>query len=266
MLFLALGCGPNDHKRKTKPILFNAGLVREIDTIFQSKNINGCFIIHNMSRDTSLIYNPQRAQQIFLPASTFKILNSMIALECGVVKDENEIIRWDSVERSIPIWNQEHNMRTGIKNSVVWFYQELARRIGEDQMQIWIDSVGYGNQQIGKEIDNFWLVGDLRISPMEQVKFLKKFIEEDLPFRMDIIKTVKEMLIEDKNDAYIFRAKTGWATFGVPVGWYVGYIEMDDDIYIFVNNIEIQDREDANSRKEITKEVFKKVFNIDLNI
>jgi len=133
-------------------------------------------------------------------------------------------------------------------------------------MQLWVDSVSYGNQQIGKNMDDFWLVGDLRISPLQQVEFLKKFVTEDLPFREDIIKTVKEILIEDKTDAYVFRAKTGWATFGIPVGWYIGYIEINEDAYIFVNNIEIRDSADAKERKEITKEVFNEVFNIDLNI
>ena len=190
----------------------------------------------------------------------------MIALQCEVIKDENEVIKWDSVPRSIPIWNQDHNMRTGIKNSVVWFYQEVARRIGEDQMQSWVDSVGYGNQQIGKKIDNFWLVGDLRITPMEQLDFLKRFIAEELPFDKEVIKTVKDILVEDKGEGYTLRAKTGWADFGTPVGWYVGYLELDGNTYVFVNNIEIRDSDDAEARKEITREVFHKVFDIELNI
>lgn len=266
VLLVAIGCRSNDDNQETVSSFLNQKLVTDIESVFKSRDIKGCFILHDLKADTSIIYNPQRAQQSFLPASTFKILNSMIALECGVVEDEIEVIRWDSVERSIPIWNQEHNMRTGIKNSVVWFYQELARRIGEERMQTWVDSVSYGNQQIGREIDNFWLVGDLRISPIEQVEFLKKLIEEDLPFKKEVISTVKDILIEDENDTYTFRAKTGWATKGIGVGWYVGYLEIDGRTYIFVNNLEIQDAEDANARKEITKEVFKKVSNIDLNI
>jgi len=244
----------------------NTGLVWEMETAFSNRKINGCFILYDVENDISIIYNPERAKQRYLPASTYKILNSLIALECEVVEDENELIQWDGIERPIFIWNQNHTMKTGIKYSVVWFYQELARRIGEEQMQVWVDSVPYGNQQIGKEIDNFWLVGDLRISPMEQVEFLKKFVEEDLPFRKDVIKTVKAILIEDKSDTHVFRAKTGWADYGTPVGWYVGYIEINGKTYIFVNNIEIRSNQDANSRKEITKEIFKAAFNIDLNI
>lgn len=255
----------NEKTSITSSVLY-PGLISKIEASFSRRNINGCFILYDLQNDTSVIYNQDRANQKFLPASTFKILNSLIALECEVIMDENEVILWDSVERSFSIWNQDHTLKTGIKNSVVWFYQELARRIGEERMQKWVDSVGYGNQQISKEIDNFWLVGDLRISPLEQVEFLKKFIVEDLPFQDDIIKTVKEILIVDKTDAYVLRAKTGWATFGIPVGWYIGYIKIKGDTYIFVNNIEIRDSTDARARKEITREVFKAIFNIDLSI
>ena len=241
-------------------------LLDEIEVTFKKKDINGCFILHDVDLDTSLIYNVFRSKQKFLPASTFKILNSLIALECEVVADEYEVIPWDSVERQISIWNRDHNMKTGIKYSVVWFYQELARRIGEDRMQAYVDSVGYGNQHIGKHVDDFWLVGDLRISPLDQVEFVKRFIKEDLPFQKENIETVKEILIEDSNEAYIFRAKTGWADYGIPVGWYVGYIELDGKTYVFVNNIEINSSEDARSRKEITKEIFRAAFDIDLKI
>lgn len=251
---------------KDKQLYFNDQSLQVIDEVFEKRDIVGSFILYDYYNDTQLIYNEDRAKEAFLPASTFKILHSLIALECGVVDDENEVILWDGTERPIPIWNQDHTMKTGIKYSVVWFYQELARRIGEERMQLWVDSVGYGNQLLSKQIDNFWLLGDLRITPIEQVHFLKKLIDEDLPFGINHIHTVKEILIEDKSERYVFRGKTGWADFGVPVGWYVGYIEIDGRTFIFVNNIEINSSEDALARKEITKEIFKEVFNIDLSI
>ena len=95
---------------------------------------------------------------------------------------------------------------------------------------------------------------------------MTRFVEEDLPFAKENIRIVKEILIEDRSDHYIFRAKTGWSDFGTPVGWYIGYIEIDEAKYIFVNNIEIRDNDDAGARKEITKEVFNAAFNIELKI
>jgi len=267
IIFLSNCSGSTKNEESSSsPAVLDTGLVWEMETAFSNRKINGCFILYDVENDISIIYNLERAKQRYLPASTYKILNSLIALECEVVEDENELIQWDGIEQPISIWNQNHTMKTGIKYSVVWFYQELARRIGEGQMQVWVDSVSYGNQQIGNSIDDFWLVGELRISPMEQVEFLKKFVAEDLPFRKDVIKTVKEILIEDKSDTYVFRAKTGWADYGTPVGWHVGYIEIKGRTFIFVNNIEIGNSADATARKEITKEVFKKTFDIDLNI
>lgn len=102
----------------------------KIESVFHENGIEGCFILYDVQNDTSIIYNQLRATQQFLPASTFKIPNSLIALECEAIHDENEVIAWDSVKRFVPAWNKDHNLRTGIKNSVVWFYQELARRIG----------------------------------------------------------------------------------------------------------------------------------------
>ena len=79
------------------------GLVSEIEASFSKRDINGCFILYDLVNDASIIYNPKRARQKFLPASTYKILNSLIALECEVIEDETEVIQWDSVERSIPV-------------------------------------------------------------------------------------------------------------------------------------------------------------------
>lgn len=244
----------------------NSNLLKEMERSFEKRMISGCFILYDLEEDTSMIYNVERSEQMFLPASTFKILNSLIALECEVVKDELEVIKWDGKKRQISVWNQDHNMKSGIKYSVVWFYQELARRIGEDRMQAYVDSVQYGNRQIGKHIDDFWLVGDLRISPKQQIEFLKKLIAEDLPFQKNNIKVVKEILVEDSNETYVFRAKTGWADYGTPVGWYVGYIELKGKTYVFANNLEIRGNQDARARKEIAKEIFKSAFNVDLNI
>ena len=247
-------------------MIFNDSTYTIIEGVFQKRGINGCFILYDVENDTNIIYNQPRTVQQFLPAYTYKILNSLIALECRVIEDENEIISWDSVERFVPAWNKDQNLRTGIKYSVVWFYQELARRIGEARMQSWVDRIKYGNMDIGSEIDNFWLVGELRITPMEQLHFLKKFSNGDLPFNKEHINTVQEILIEDRNDQYVFRAKTGWADFGQPIGWYIGYIVYNGKTFIFVNNIDINSNEDAKARKAIVREVFKELLNIDLKV
>lgn len=259
-------CINTSQKELDKTSIFNDNSLGKIEAEFLKSGIKGCFILHDVENDTSIIYNQARTTQQFLPASTFKILNSLIALECEVIQNENEIIAWDSVERVAPAWNKDHNLRTGIKYSVVWFYQELARRIGVERMQSWVNDIEYGNRNIGNKIDDFWLVGDLRITPMEQLEFLKRFSVGDLPFKQEHIKTVQEMLVEDQTDQYIFRAKTGWADKGQAIGWYVGYIILDGKTFIFINNIDINSNKDAKARQVIVKEIFKELLNIDLSI
>jgi len=239
-------------------------IVREA---FQKRNVEGCFVLYDVERDTALIFNRDRSTQEFLPASTFKIANSLIALECKAVRDVDEVIAWDSVKRFIPAWNGDQNMRTAFRYSVVWFYQELARRIGQKQMNEWVRKLKYGNMHAGPGVDDFWLQGDLRITPMQQVDFLHRLMEEDLPVKKKNIAAVKDIMIEEKTDRYTLRTKTGWADADRSIGWYVGWIEIGDKNYIFVNNIDIIDEDkDVKARKEIVKEILDATFQIDLGI
>lgn len=151
-----------DNSGSTSTIILNKTVKGIIESAFQKKRINGCFILYDLEKDTSIIYNITRAVQQFLPASIFKMPNSLIALECGVIENKNEIILWDNVERFVPAWNKDHDLRSAIKNSVVWYYQELARRAGEERMQDWVNEIHYGNRKIGNKIDIFWLDGNLR--------------------------------------------------------------------------------------------------------
>jgi beta-lactamase class D len=237
-----------------------------MEKAFTQRQITGCFILYNIEKDTAIVYNPTRINAPFLPASTFKIPNSLIALETGAISGEAEVIHWDGVERQIAAWNQDQNLQSAMKYSAVWFYQELARRIGQKRMQEYVTKMHYGNMKAGPVIDTFWLEGDIRITPQEQLEFLKKLINDDLPFKQENIDTVKKILIVDQHDRYVFRAKTGWAMRQQNIGWYVGYMEIDGQTWIFVNNIDIKKDEDAAARKDIVKEVIDTLFHTNLSL
>ena len=221
---------------------------------FQDLDIEGSIIIYDLNQNLTHQHNPERNATPFLPASTFKILNSLIALETGVIANDLSILTWDGVNRSIPAWNQDHNMRTAFPASTVWFYQVLARRIGHERMQQWVAAANYGNQTIGgnEAIDTFWLNGDLRITPQEQIQFLQRLQSNDLPFSEDTIATVKDIMIVERTPDYTIRAKTGWALAG-EVGWYVGYVEQSENTYFFATNIDIRDQADLKNRAEVTR-------------
>ena len=225
-------------------------------SFYDRYNVSGCMLIYDLTKNEYLIYNNKRCNESFIPASTFKILNSLIALETGVIKDENQVIPWDSVNRQYDKWNMDQTLRTAIKYSAVWAYQEIARRIGEQRMQHYVDSVKYGNCNISGGIDRFWLAGELRITPLQQVEFLRRLYSDDLPFSKRNLDIVKDIMINDQTGNYILRGKTGWADI---TGWYVGYLEENDNVYFFANNIDIVNEQDIKARIEIVKDIFNSI-------
>lgn len=230
---------------------------------FRDLGVEGSILIYDSKNDRVFQHNPQRNLTDFPPASTFKILNSLISLETGVISDELAVLTWDGIPRELPQWNRDLNMREAMKISAVWFYQVLARRVGYNRMQQWVTEVEYGNQQIGKaeEIDRFWLNGKLRITPEDQVLFLQRLYQNKLPFSQRAMSIVKDILINEQTPDYTLRGKTGWYGFGddsIPnIGWYVGYLEKGENVYYFATNIDIRTPKDAANRIELTRRCLK---------
>ena len=149
---------------------------------FTDEGTAGTFVGYKVDEDLVIASDKDRSGQAMLPASTFKIPNSVIALETGVVGDpDKDIFKWDGVVRSIEAWNRDHTLRSAIAASAVPVYQEIARRIGADRMQKFVDLFGYGNRDIGGGIDQFWLTGNLRISPIQQIDFVDRLRRGKLP-------------------------------------------------------------------------------------
>ncbi|MBD2098398.1 class D beta-lactamase [Trichocoleus sp. FACHB-591] len=227
---------------------------------FQELGVDGSIIIYDKNRDRFYEHNPTRNATAFFPASTFKILNALISLETGVIRDDLAILTWDGVQREIPAWNRDTNLRQAFKDSTVWFYQVLARRNGHEQMQKFVEQANYGNRQIGTpdRIDHFWLEGPLQITPRQEIEFLQRLKRNDLPFSKRTIDLVKNIMIMEQTPDYILRGKTGWVTEISPgVGWLVGYLEQNNNVYFFAANIAMSTMEDAPKRLELTRRSFK---------
>ena len=159
----------------------------------------------------------------------------MIALDSKAVRDENETIAWDGVVREYPFWNHDHTMRSAISVSTVWFYQELARRVGEKKMDEMVRAAEYGNMDTSKSLIDFWLGGgSLKISPNEQTGFLAKLVRNQLPFSLHSQSVVKEIMRLEKRDGVTLSGKTGSCG---GIGWFVGFIERDDTINVFAFQI-----------------------------
>lgn len=152
-------------------------------------------------------------------------------------------------------------MVNAFKYSAVWFYQELARKIGLEKMQYYITLNHYGNEDISGGIDLFWLSGGLRISADEQIEMLKKIYKNDLEFSQRSMDIVKQIMIYDQTEAYIIRAKTGWAMRGEDqIGWFIGYVEKGSDVYFFGTNLQSKEPEEGfKSRQAITFNILKEL-------
>jgi beta-lactamase class D len=241
VLMVLVGCGGRPAAPLPSATQVTAVPTREAELDLQTyfQEFAGAFVLYDRDSARYTRYNPERCSERFLPASTFKILNSLIGLETGVIPDENHVIRWDGTKHGIESWNQDHTLKTAIQNSVVWYYQELARRVGKERMQSYIDAVGYGNQDLSGPIEAFWLDGSLQISPDEQVEFLRRLYEGDLPFSGRSMKLVKEILVLERTDRYQLSGKTGSGQAGnLYIGWFVGFLEEEKNVYFFAANIQ----------------------------
>ncbi|GAC1648971.1 MAG: class D beta-lactamase [Bradyrhizobium sp.] len=200
----------------------------------------------------------ERSGEAKLPASTFKIPNSVIALETGVVGDpDQDVFKWDGVVRAIEAWNRDHTMRTAIAASAVPVYQEIARRIGMERMQNYLDRFEYGNRDIGGGIDQFWLTGNLRIDPVQQIDFVDRLRRGVLPVSKRSQDLVRDILPVTKVGDSIIRAKSGLlgAELGKPsLGWMVGWAEKGSAQTVFALNMDCREPRHIADRMNITRQ------------
>lgn len=162
------------------------------------------------------------------PASTFKIPHSMIALETGVVDGPDTVLPWDHQEYSNPSWNQDLSFREALRYSCFPCYRAIARKVGDAGEQQWVNKLDYGNHDTSGGVDKFWIWGGMRISPLQQIDFLRRFDGDKLPISARTADIVRDIMTLDVTENYVLRAKTG--TVGPPdepreLAWFVGWLE-----------------------------------------
>ena len=225
-----------------------------IAKLFAQQHIEGTMVIASLHEHKTFIYNNPRAKRRFPIASTFKILNSLIALEEQAISGTDEVLKWDGQLYDFPDWNRDQTLATAFKVSCVWCYQELARRVGPEKYRNYLHNLEFGELREPFEATSFWLDGALTISAIEQVEFLKKVYLRTLPFSTKTYETVRQIMQVEQTPHYTLYAKTGWATRSSPqVGWYVGYVETAKDIWFFATNLEIRNKNELPLRQQLTR-------------
>jgi len=230
IVFCFFSCSPN-----------NVNIDASLGKYLIDNNVDGCFALFNNSNGKFTVYNLNRYKDSsYLPASTFKIVNSLIGLQTGIIPNTQLPIKWDGIVRPVKEWNKDLTMSEAFRISAVPYYQEIARRIGKDTMQFWLDSLHYGTSKIKTRIDTFWLDNSLKITPDEELGLVKKLYFDQLPFYGAYQDTVKKLMLFEDKPEYKLSYKTGWGQKenGNQLGWLVGWIEENRHPYFFVLNLE----------------------------
>lgn len=245
----------------------NVTIDNNLKPIFDSNKVIGSFAMFDNGTGQFTIYNLNRYKDTgFLPASTFKIVNSLIGIETGKVVNEKMVIKWDGKIRTFgngdtaKNWNKDLTMAEAFEYSAVPYYQEVARRIGKDTMQEYLDSMHYGTAKIKTTIDSFWLDNSLKITADEQLGIVKKLYFYQLGFQRRSQEIVRKMMIRENNTNYTLAYKTGlgFTEKGNELGWVVGWIEENHHPYFFVLNIEgAHDLPMTKFRTEMLKQILK---------
>ncbi len=231
-------CSPNNVKEDNS-----------LKKYFEENKVTGTFGLFDNGQGKFTIYNLSRfTDSIYLPASTFKIVNSLIGIETGVVKNDSAIIKWDGFTRGRPECNKDLIMTDAFRISCVPWYQQLARLIGEKNMQHYLDTVGYaakkGRFVIKNNLDTFWLNNDAKVTADEQLGLVKKLYFDQLPFQKRTQQLVRKMMLMESNSNYKLSYKTGLgtATNGHLIGWIIGWIEENQHPYFFALQVETADQ------------------------
>lgn len=249
--------------KETKSQNLTSPIREDFQKYYTQFDVTGTFAVLDEKKNKLTLFNPSKYSQRVTPASTFKICNALIGFETGTIQDKFEVFEWDSIIRNNENWDQNQDLQTAFKNSTVWYFQKMAREIGGQEMKCWLNKLNYGNADTAGGIDLFWLQGGLRISPKEEIEFLLKLNNLELPCAEKNMKQVKEMMLLEKNEKYTLYGKTGWAMNGnKDLGWFVGFIETNNNVFYFANCIESNKEFLPNfaiARIEITYRILKEL-------
>ncbi len=276
-LLVTASCGPPETaspREKRLPTMEEHSLEERNDLgkFFQDEGVNGTFVLLDRQEGRVVVHDSDRANAPFLPASTYKVPHALIALETGVANGPEHRIQWDPSLHPKQawwpeVWAQDHTLESAVKNSVVWYFQEVAKRVGQDRMRRYVNQFNYGNRDLSGGIDRFWLTGGLRTSAIEQVQFLQRFYHGELGVSKESTELIKDILLLEEAPGYRLSGKSGWVGLGEnsmeQVGWLVGYLERQNAVFFYALNLDIAQPEDAAARLKVTKGILQELGLMD---
>lgn len=228
----------------------------------------GCFVLFDKNNNEYTVFNEPKSQKQVSPCSTFKVVNALVGLETKVLTDENTTFKWDGTIYSNRAWNNDQTLSSAISNSTFWYFQQNASKIGLDRMQDYLNRINYGNKNLSGGITEFWQQSALKISPREQVEILKRIYAYQVPISKTNIDIVKKVLVLSNENGTALSGKTGSGLKNgkfLPQGkddeyvngWFIGYVERNNNVYFFATNIEADKKATGSVAKDITLRILK---------
>lgn len=226
----------------------------DLARLFAAPSLDGTMVIASVHGGQTWVHHAARAAQRFSPASSFKVFNTLIALEAKAVSSKDSVFRWDGTHYDFPDWNHDQTLETAFKVSCVWCYQAMARRVGAATYRQYLRRANYGVLPDAFDVSTFWLDGSLQVSAIEQVALLKQIYRRELPFSARTYEILKDLMLAEQTDAYRLYAKTGWAArMSPPIGWYIGAVETADEVWVFATNITLRSEAELPWRQKLTR-------------
>ncbi len=226
-----------------------------IAKIFASHGAQGTMVIAGLRDDRTVIHNDARAIVRFTPASTFKIFNTLIALQEKAVEGRSSVLRWDGRRHDFADWNRDQTLESAFRVSCVWCYQAFASKIGAEPYRNHIRGADYGVLREPFEVTEFWLDGSLRVSALDQIELLRKIHRRVLPFDTETYELLQQLMVVERTPQFVLRAKTGWGARAEPqIGWYIGSLETRGETTFFALNLTVKREADLQLRQRIVRE------------
>lgn len=219
----------------------------------------GSFVLFSLKEDRYRIYNEEKSMQRVSPDSTYKIYSALIGLEEKVITPGDSAMKWNGKQNEYKEWNRDQTLDTAMKNSVNWYFQDLDRKIGEDTLTAYLEQLNYGNKDLSGGAGNYWLESSLKISPVEQVELLRTFYLNEQHFNPVNVETVKSAIILEKNGESLLYGKTGTGIINGEMvnGWFIGFVETNNDTWFFATNIQDNDTANGSKAAKITLSILK---------
>lgn len=261
-----LSCsGQQKSKVTTKAKTSNRIEKQNFQKLLDENNVSGAILIFDAKEQQYYSNNFTKAEEFSLPASTYKIPHSIIGLETGILENENSIFQWNGEDRAMEAWESDLTLQQAFQRSCVPCYQELARKIGVERMNSYLQKLNFGEMDVNSEtLDRFWLVGTSKISPFQQIDFLQRLYNEELPITKTTFMILKNIMKLKETNRYSLSGKTGLAVAEEKMtGWFVGFVEVENNTVFFATKIipkqKIQRREFIKLRKTITEKALQEL-------